>query len=263
MGLETIASRDNPRIKEYCKLCTGKQARRKLGKFVLEGSRLCRESLDSGVLVEYAFASGDWIEENSGMIEMLKERSIPIFQISDPLERRIAETSGPQGIYFTCFLMLPLEKEALARKKRILCLYDIQDPGNLGTLIRSADAFGFEAVVLSGGCCDLFSPKVLRSTMGSVFHLPYYIASDMLRFEQEMAAHGMTSAAAVVDRADLQAGYCNLPEIHLLYIGNEGNGLPENFAQACRYRITLPMKGKAESLNAAMAAGILMWEIMK
>ncbi len=263
MDLETIVSRDNPRIKEYCKLCTGKQVRRKLGKFVLEGSRLCREALDAGVPVEYAFASGDWAEADNGMIRILEERLIPTFQISDPLERKIAETSGPQGIYFTCSLIPPLAKEALVRKKRILCLYDIQNPGNLGTLIRSADAFGFEAVVLSCGCCDLFSPKVLRSAMGSVFHIPYYIAPDMLRFEQEMAARGMISAAAVIDHADLQAGYCNLPEIHLLYIGNEGNGLPEDFAQACRYRLTLPMKGKAESLNAAMAAGILMWEIMK
>ena len=130
-------------------------------------------------------------------------------------------------------------------------------------MIRSADAFGFEAVVLSRDCCDLFSPKVLRSAMGSVFHLPYYIAPDMPAFEREMAACGKVSAAAVLENADLLAGCCILPEIHLLYIGNEGNGLPESFAQACRYRITLPMKGKAESLNAAMAAGILMWELTK
>ena len=236
--MEPIFSRDNPRVKEYCKLGSGKQARRKLGRFTLEGTRLCEEAVRSGV-------------------------TVLVFQISEQVEKRISETSGPQGIYFVCPSIPQVELNELTGKEKILCLYDIQDPGNLGTMIRSADAFGFEAVVLSRGCCDLFSSKVLRSAMGSVFHLPYYIAPDMPAFEREMAAYGKVSAAAVLENADLQVGCCILPEIHLLYIGNEGNGLPESFAQACRYRITLPMKGKAESLNAAMAAGILMWELTK
>ena len=261
--MEPIFSRDNPRVKEYCKLGSGKQTRRKLGRFTLEGTRLCEEAVRSGITVDYAFASADWCSAHKEALRSLEDDGVPVFQISEQVEKRISETSGPQGIYFVCPSIPQVELNELTEKEKILCLYDIQDPGNLGTMIRSADAFGFEAVVLSRDCCDLFSPKVLRSAMGSVFHLPYYISPDMPAFEREMAACGKVSAAAVLENADLLAGCCILPEIHLLYIGNEGNGLPESFAQACRYRITLPMKGKAESLNAAMAAGILMWELTK
>ena len=261
--LEPICSRDNPRVKEYCKLGSGKQARRKLEKFVLEGTRLCEEALLSGITVEYAFVTEAWCNTHIKTLSMLENANISVFQISEPVEKRISETSGPQGIYFVCPLICQIEFEKLTKMEKILCLYDIQDPGNLGTMIRSADAFGFDAVVLSQTSCDLFSPKTLRSTMGSIFHLPYYIAADMSVFAKVMAEHDKISAAAVVTNANLQVGCCNLPEIHLLYIGNEGNGLPRDFADACRYRITLPMKGKAESLNAAMAASILMWELTK
>lgn len=261
--MEPILSRENSRIKEYCKLTSGKQARKKAGKFTLEGTRLCKEALLSNVEVEYAFVTSSWCDAHSELLEQLEHKEIPVYEIAGQLEQKLSETSGPQGVYFVCRALTPISPETLAGYKKILCLYDIQDPGNLGTMIRSADAFGFEAVVLSGCCCDLFSPKVLRSTMGSVFHLPYLMAEDMPSFEEAMAGMGLVSAAAVVEGADLEAGCCNLPEIHLLYIGNEGNGLPEDFSQLCRYRITLPMKGKAESLNAAMAAGILMWELTK
>ncbi len=261
--MEPIVSRDNPRVKEYCKLGSGKQTRRKLSKFTIEGTRLCEEALKSRIPVEYAFASADWCDAHRDILDSLENRGVAVFQISEQVEKRISETSGPQGIYFVCPSIPQAELDELAEKEKILCLYDIQDPGNLGTMIRSADAFGFGAVVLSNGCCDLFSPKTLRSAMGSAFHLPYYITPDMPVFEREMAAYGKVSAAAVVKNAELRVGCCILPEIHLLYIGNEGNGLPESFADICRYRVTLPMKGKAESLNAAMAAGILMWEFTK
>lgn len=261
--MELILSRENARIKDYCKLTSGKQARKKAGRFTLEGTRLCKEALLSDVEVEYAFVTSSWCNAQSELLVQLEHREVPVYQISGQLEQKLSETVGPQGVYFVCRTLSPLTPEKLAEYKKILCLYDIQDPGNLGTMIRSADAFGFEAVVFSSGCCDLFSPKVLRSTMGSVFHLPYYIAEDMPGFEAAMTERGLVSAAAVVEGADLKAGCCNLPEIHLLYIGNEGNGLPKDFSRLCRYRITLPMKGKAESLNAAMAAGILMWELTK
>ena len=259
---ELIQSRDNPKIREYCKLNQGKQARRKLGKFTLEGKRIVLEALRSGVKADYALI-GAGSENDPELQQALEEKAILVYSVSEAVEKRIAETSGPQGVYLVCQAIEPCAPEALYRAKKLLCLYDIQDPGNLGTMIRSADAFGFDGIVLSRNSCDLFSPKVLRSTMGSVFHLPYYIAEDMETFEREMQAHGRASAAAVVSDAELAVGYCNLPEIHLLYIGNEGNGLPEAFAKQCTYRVTLPMKGKAESLNAAMAASVLMWELSK
>lgn len=261
--MEWIASRENPRIKEYRKLNTGKQARKKLGKFTLEGTKLCIEAVHSGVSVVYALVTESWVNAHPKPLQILLQHGVSCYGITEAVESKISDTGSPQGIFCVCRLLKPASLEQLKRMKKILCLYDLQDPGNLGTMFRNADALGFEAVVLSKLSCDLFSPKVLRSTMGSVFHIPYYIAEDMPVFEAEMAQSGLISAAAVVRGANLVADGCNLPTIHLLYIGNEGRGLPEAFAQQCRYRITLAMKGKAESLNAAMAAGLLMWELSK
>ena len=260
---ECITSKDNFRLKEYSKLVSGKQARKKTGKFPLEGFRLCEEAMKSGVVVEYLLISESFAESHAEHMCEWEQKKIPVFVITNSLARKISDTSGPQGVFAVCKQPAPFAMERLFGLQKILCLYDIQDPGNMGTIIRSADAFGFEAIVLSSGCCDVFSPKVLRSTMGSLFHLPFYFADDMYEFEQSMKEHGLISAAAVVRNADLSLGSCNLPKIHLLYIGNEGNGLPEAFSPLCKYRITLSMKGKAESLNAAMAAGILMWEMTK
>lgn len=261
--MEPILSRENPRVKEYVKLNSGKQARKKLQKFTLEGTRLCREALHSGIAIEHAFAAEEWLDANPELLDELKQKNIPVFAVPDTVEKKLAETNGPQGIYFVCPLLPQTSFSALAEKKRILCLYDIQDPGNLGTMVRSADALGFEAVVLSTGTCDFFSQKVMRAAMGSAFRLPFYIADDMYAFEAEMKRQGLVSAAAVVGERALQVGCCILPEIHLLYIGNEGNGLPPDFAAACSHRVTLPMNGHAESLNAAVSAGILMWELTK
>ncbi len=263
MGLEWITSRENPRVKVYGKLNTGKQARKKLGMFTLEGTKLCIEAVQSGVSVVYALVTESWVGAHPELLQMLLQRGVSCYGITEAIESKISGTGGPQGVFCVCRLLESASLEQLKRMKKILCLYDLQDPGNLGAMFRNADALGFEAVVLSKASCDLFSPKVLRSAMGSVFHLPYYIAEDMFLFEAEMSQSGLISAAAVVRDANLIADGCNLPAIHLLYIGNEGNGLSAAFAVQCRYRITLAMKGKAESLNAAMAAGLLMWELSK
>lgn len=261
--LQQLLSKDNPRVKDYCKLNMGKQMRRREQKFTLEGTKLCREALLHGVAIDYAFITPEWAAENAVFLDELKEKQVPLYEIGKAIEGRISDLSTPQGVFCVCEVLPQIERSALYKKRKILALYDIQDPGNLGTMVRSADAFGFDAVVLSKESCDLFSPKVLRSAMGSVFHLPYHIAGDMDEFEQDMAGNGLVSAAAVLQGADLIADGCNLPAIHLLYIGNEGNGLPQAFAERCSHRITLAMKGKAESLNAATAAGILMWELSK
>ena len=261
--MDRIASKENDHIKEYCKLNTGKQARMKLGKFTIEGFRLCSEAIAWNVPVEYAFMTEEFLASHKDFSDLLSQREIPCWLIDERIKSKISDTLNSQGIFFVCQELQPAKISDFSNKEHMICFYDIQDPGNLGTMIRSADAFGFDAVILSNNTCDLFSPKVMRASMGSVFHLPFYIAEDMITFENEMKRLGKTTAAAVLSGFDFIVGSCNLPKLHLLYIGNEGNGLSASFAALCDYRITLQMKGKAESLNAAMAAGILMWELTK
>ena len=145
---------------------------------------------------------------------------------------------------------------------RYLALEDIQDPANLGTVIRTAEALGLSALLLSDGCCDPYNPKVLRGSMGGVFRLPLLPAGDLAHTAEILGRRGVRCFACVpqggedLRRAGLSAGAVCL-------IGNEGRGLRPETAAACTGRLTIPMGGRAESLNAAMAAGIVMWELCR
>ena len=137
---------------------------------------------------------------------------------------------------------------------KYLVLFGLQDPGNVGMMIRTADALGIDGVIMSGSC-DLYSPKVIRSTMGSVFRMKIAVENDSDVLFEELHSAGAVTSAAVTD--------CSFDGTQAVFIGNEGNGLPADIAQRCRRRVIIPMHGNINSLNAAMAAGILMWELSK
>ena len=142
-------------------------------------------------------------------------------------------------------------------------LEDIQDPANLGAVIRTAEALGLEGLLLSTGCCDPYNPKVLRASMGGVFRLPLYPVWEMAAAVERLRLAGRRCFACVPDGE--AASICSIEwrSEDVCLIGNEGNGLREATTAACDGRITIPMAGRAESLNAAMAAGIVMWETMR
>ena len=139
-------------------------------------------------------------------------------------------------------------------------LFGLQDPGNAGMIIRTADALGIDGIILSGSC-DLYSPKVIRSTMGSIFRTNIMIENDAERLFSLLSSNGIKTSAAVIDKDAYDVTECSFEGRHAVFIGNEGNGLPAETARRCDSRITIPMHGSINSLNAAMAAGILMWEL--
>lgn len=141
-------------------------------------------------------------------------------------------------------------------------LCQLQDPGNMGMILRTCDALGIEAVLLTQ-CCDLYSPKVVRATMGSVFRVPVLNFSSPEELLAFLHQKQICSYASVPDRTALSLTECRFSHGCAVWIGNEGNGLPDTVISACQYAVTIPMKGGAESLNAAMAAGILVWEMMR
>lgn len=132
----------------------------------------------------------------------------------------------------------------------------------MGMILRTADALGVDAV-LSCGSCELYSPKVVRATMGSIFRVPVYEMTDAAALLEELRCHGICSYAAVPDHSAVPLMECDFSGSCAFWIGNEGNGLPADVIGACDASITIPMQGGPESLNAAMAAGICMWEMMK
>ena len=142
-------------------------------------------------------------------------------------------------------------------------LEDIQDPSNLGTVLRTAEALGMGGVILTQGCCDVYSPKVLRGSMGAVFRLPMALVETMPPAVKALEQKGFVTMAAVPDRKAEPITQVLFSSPSIVLVGNEGNGLTEACIQACTQSVTIPMEGRAESLNAATAASILIWEMVR
>ena len=142
-------------------------------------------------------------------------------------------------------------------------IVSLQDPGNVGTIIRTAEAMGLDGVIMTSDCPDIYSPKVLRSTMGSAFRLPIYVCTDPIETLDLLHNKGFSSYAAILDENSLTLGDFKFPDKSVALIGNEANGLKDVVVEMCQNSLMIPMRGNAESLNAASAANIIMWEMSK
>lgn len=247
--MQIITSRDNAKVKRFASLHKRENARSE-GLVFLEGERLCRDAFESGIAPSEVIVTEKnikWAEEYA--------KGAEITVLSDDCFKKIASTVNPQGI--ACIVRQPaLEKDIPIRgdgNDIYAVLEDIQDPGNLGTIIRTADAFDFTAVIMSPSTCDPFNEKTLRSSMGSVWHLPLVTSSmdDAFAF---FAKNGIRTLAMHLKGKDLNESEITLPAAYL--IGNEGRGLTDSSSSKCTDLVKIPMPGKAESLNAAAASAI-------
>lgn len=258
---EPVTSKDNPSVKLFRKLMTSKKERMQYKRFALEGSRLVFDALKSNAPVEKIFITQSALRKYGDHIKNIE--GINIILISDDLGGKISDTGKTQGIFAECAFIDKTDRlDNLKKNGRYAVLYQLQDPGNAGMIIRTADALGLDGVIFSGSC-DIYNPKVIRSTMGSIFRIPVYrdVPVDDVFIAMDNA--GISTYAAVVDKNadDIKTvDFCNGGGI---IIGNEGNGLPDEIVLKCRERITIKMNGNIDSLNAAMATGIIMWELMK
>ena len=255
-----ITSKDNPTVKLYQKLSSSKKERLQYGLFVLEGVRITEDALRDGsvshlILTEYAYdrMGSEWLQADL--------RDTKLLVISNELGNRIASTDNTQGVFAIC--RIPSGKKPAFRDgSRYVVLYGLQDPGNVGMVIRTADALGIDGIILSGSC-DLYSPKVIRSTMGSVFRMNISVINDTDALFALLEENAVETSAAVIDKDAVRMTDIDFTGRQAVFIGNEGNGLPAEVAERCTRKITIPMNGNINSLNAAMAAGILMWELKK
>jgi len=250
-----ITSRENPTVKRCRRLQASAKARREEGLFLAEGSRLCREALDSGLMVRAILATPGALAKNPwlpGYGEVL--------EVSPEVAAAISDTKSPQGVF--CLCGIPAEPPfSLHAQGRYLLVDGLQDPGNLGTILRGAEAFGITALILGKGCPDRFSPKVLRSTMGSVFRQPVFTAEDLPETVRRMGDAGVPVWAAMLDPG--ARAIRDLPEDGGLgvVVGNEGSGVSREVAEACAGSVYIPIAPRTESLNAAAAATVIMWEL--
>ena len=258
--MQLITSKDNPNIKIFRKLTESKKCRRETGMFPLEGIRLISDAVKENAELHSVFVTESFLEKQGEALNF--PSGVSLLVIPDELGKSISDTSSAQGVFAVCKdIEKPHFSQVIKRGGKYLLLCNLQDPGNLGTIIRTADAVGLDGVFLSE-CCELYNPKVIRSTMGSLFRMNVSEVSFeeiFPLFEQR----GVPSYAAVIDRDAVSLTDCNFSEGGVVLIGNEGNGLPESITKACEKKLTIKMNGNINSLNAAMAAGIIIWELVK
>jgi TrmH family RNA methyltransferase len=255
-----ISSTGNQKIKEVVQLQKKSRARRETGLFIAEGLRMAREvPLDrlEKLYVTEAFYQKHYIE-----MPEISDRLIEF--VTPDVFSHMSDTKTPQGVLAVVRQINCREEDIPAREIRgqsphILILEDVQDPGNLGTMFRTAEAAGVTGILMSRDCVDIYNPKVVRSTMGAVFRMPFAFAEDLTKTIRSIKQREIRVYAAhlegkrVYDEEDYRRGTAFL-------IGNEGNGLRPETAKCADAWIKIPMAGKAESLNAAVAAAVLMFE---
>ncbi|ANX13147.1 RNA methyltransferase [Fictibacillus arsenicus] len=252
--MKHIESDSNASLKQWKKLHTRKE-REKTGTFLLEGPHLIEEAISFGAKLQHVI-----IEENFNIKEEWLKEKFTLWSVPAKLMKQLSETEKPQGIIAVCEMMEQPE-ERIKRNGRYLLIDGVQDPGNLGTIIRTADSAGLDGVFLGEGTADLYNGKTVRSTQGSLFHLPI-IKADLKEIITECKAEDVpvisTSLQEAVDMREL-------PEMNgfALIVGNEGQGVQEMFQEESSINVKIPIFGQAESLNVSVATGILLYELQR
>ncbi|MFT8887206.1 MAG: RNA methyltransferase [Ethanoligenens sp.] len=258
-----ITSRENPLIRDYTHLRDNRAYRRETGRFVLEGARLLADALESGVRLETFFFTDAAMEKHAALCQTASQKGVRVCMVGSSVAVKLADTSAPQGIFATAFM---LDKAFALDKIKLDGVYaaleDISDPGNLGTILRTAEALGLSGILLSKGCTDIYAPKVVRASMGAVFRTAFLQVDDLPAALSLLNDNGIQTLAALAGGTTRLLTQLDLHGGVVVAIGNEGAGLTDACVKVCK-PFTIPMKGRAESLNAAAAAAIVMWEIMR
>ena len=252
--MQTITSMQNPKAAFWRGLKT-RSARQEAGLYIVEGAKMVGEALQAG-LVQELLIHMDRLPEYQ---VLAGSAACQIYAVSAHILSAACDTKTPQGV--AALVRLPGAPELCALGPRIVALDGVQDPGNVGTILRTADAAGFSGALLSQECADLYSPKCLRATMGSIFRLKALVAPSLPGALEELQHAGYSllsgelNGTPFYERAGVKNRLC-------LVIGSEGDGVSRKVSALCTHRLALPMRGGAESLNAAVAAGIMMYDLM-
>lgn len=261
--MQLITSKNNDFVKKIQKLLSSSKYRVQAEQYVIEGVRLCTDAIQSNVKIISAVFSESAADKNRELALTLEEVCESTFVFSDKLFSQVSHTKTPQGVL--CICAVKTNTFTFDINKRYLALERIQDPLNMGTILRTAEALGINGVLLTNDCCDIYSPKVLRGTMGSAFRLPICFTESLRKEIKSLHQMGVrtiatvpvSSAQSIISLTENEKKSC------IILIGNEGDGLSKDTINACEKQITIPMRGKAESLNASVAACIAMWEILR
>lgn len=256
-----IESRGNATLKHLARLAREKKYRQTTGQMVCEGEKMLFEALESGARVKTVLVreSGAPDGLSRALIDRAAAQGAALFTAGPALFALASDVETPQGVVFSC--ETPVLGGELPALRSAVLLDGVQDPGNIGTILRTADAFGLDAVILCEGCADPTAPKVVRATMGAafrqrVYRLPLETAVGALR------AQGLPVYAAALREDSVPVTGMTLSRCAVI-IGSEGHGVTRRALEICDKSIIIPMAGRAESLNAGVAASLLIWEMTK
>lgn len=256
-----IDSTQNEKIKRVVKLSSSSRYRKQKGEFVLEGLRLCRDAADCGVKIKQVFFTTNIFEKNQEDIRRIIAKSDSANQISPQVCSKLSTTQTSQGVFCVCQTVKQFSQSDISYSGKYIVLENIQDPANLGAICRTAEALGISGAIIEAGC-DIYNPKAQRAAMGSLLRLPVINTDNLLETLTILKTHGMKIYATTPDSTAKDITCADLNPGLAVVIGNEGNGVSQNVLELCQ-PLTIPMHGNAQSLNASMAAAIVMWELVR
>lgn len=251
----------SPRVRAVAKL-TKRSARQETGLFLLEGPQAAREALAyrPETVIEM-FATPSALERHADLHDAARDAGIEVVFTTEGVLDAMADTVTPQGIVAVARQTPTSVRDVFAASPRLVAICEeVRDPGNLGTIIRAADAAGADAVILTGRTVDPYNPKVVRATTGSLFHLPIAVGVDLATAVERAHAAGVRVVAADVGGDDFLAARALLAEPTAWLFGNEARGLDEESLALADLSLRLPIYGSAESLNLATAASVCLYE---
>lgn len=247
-----ITSREN-KIFKLAKLLKTQKGRAEKGLFMIEGFRIVKDALSKGIKAECI------IVKDGTEIDFTAD--CPVYAFAPKLFSEIAETVSPQGVIAIC----PVKKCGLEdilslEKKCVVMCEALQDPGNIGTVIRTAHAADCGGVILTKGCCDLYNPKIVRATMSAMFSVPVVSGAESQNVIEYFRTNGYKIVAGALTDSAVDFYSADLSGKVLIIIGNEGNGVEESTLSLCDSVLKIPMRSDAESLNAAVAGSVMVYE---
>ena len=273
---EIIRSRQNKNIVELCKL-TDRKAREATKTFRFDGIKLLEEAIKNDVEICAVFLSFGAKEKVLDFLfsrfdNTYEDKIEKCFVVADDIFDKISEEKSPEGVITIAKYIDKLQKNATiynsvhfsqTKNESIVLLESVRDPSNVGAIIRSAAAIGIDRLILSADCADIYHPKAVRASMGTLFNQRIDRVSDLTETIAQMRQGGRRVFAAALDERAMLLGKFEILAGDAVVIGNEGHGLSREVIDACSNSVIIPMSERAESFNAAVAASILMWEFAK
>ena len=265
-----ISGKNNPTITDISKL-SAKKYRMQNKLFLCDGVKLFLEAVKYGANIRYIVLdnSAEISKEVAECVRKCAMNGTKILCVENYVFEKLTSENSPQGIITVCDFYTKRHtfstsvKNDEMRGKKAMILESIRDPGNIGTIFRNAVALGVEKMIISSDCADIYSPKVVRASMGAIFKLDICVVDDLIETVENLKQDGRRVLATALDDKALVLGKDKVGADDVIVLGNEGHGMSQKLIDACSDILFIPMNENTESLNVAMASAIIMWEISK